>query len=187
MEIIRKESNNRGFTLVELIVVLVILAILAAITAPALLSYIDKAKNEKYLTEAKAALTYIQADASNSYGRAIGNETIRNYFQTNDDLIRVATAAGMRDETFALVIMENPYWDGMYATPENHAAWTVGYLYWYDKSAGVGLMWDGKSWTDGYTDDWGQIRTKSPFSEVVAKEESTGKNYTYTFETTKNH
>ena len=45
--------KNRGFTLVELIVVLVILAILAAILVPALLGYIDKAKKEKILLEAK--------------------------------------------------------------------------------------------------------------------------------------
>ena len=38
----KKEMNNKGFTLVELIVVLVILAILAAILVPALLGYIDR-------------------------------------------------------------------------------------------------------------------------------------------------
>ena len=36
------ERNNKGFTLVELIVVLVILAILAAILVPALLGYIGR-------------------------------------------------------------------------------------------------------------------------------------------------
>lgn len=41
--------NNKGFTLVELIVVLVILAILAAILVPALLGYIDRANQEKSL------------------------------------------------------------------------------------------------------------------------------------------
>ena len=40
----RMRKDNKGFTLVELIVVLVILAILAAILVPALLGYIDKAK-----------------------------------------------------------------------------------------------------------------------------------------------
>ncbi|MDO5155068.1 MAG: type II secretion system protein [Eubacteriales bacterium] len=40
-------KRNKGFTLVELIVVLVILAILAAILVPALLGYIDRAKQEK--------------------------------------------------------------------------------------------------------------------------------------------
>ena len=35
-------KNDKGFTLVELIVVLVILALLAAILVPALLGYIDQ-------------------------------------------------------------------------------------------------------------------------------------------------
>ena len=39
-----KRKKDKGFTLVELIVVLVILAILAAILVPALLGYIDRAK-----------------------------------------------------------------------------------------------------------------------------------------------
>ena len=42
----KKTKDNKGFTLVELIVVITILAILAAILVPALLGYIDKAKNQ---------------------------------------------------------------------------------------------------------------------------------------------
>lgn len=41
-----KKNSKRGFTLVELIVVLVILAILAALLIPALTGYIDKAQKE---------------------------------------------------------------------------------------------------------------------------------------------
>ena len=41
------KKNNKGFTLVELIVVLVILAILAAILVPTLLGYIERARSEK--------------------------------------------------------------------------------------------------------------------------------------------
>ncbi len=48
-------KNNKAFTLVELIVVLIILALLAAILIPSLIGYIDKAKNGKYLSNAKPA------------------------------------------------------------------------------------------------------------------------------------
>ena len=41
-----KKNTKRGFTLVELIVVLVILAILAALLIPALTGYIDKARKK---------------------------------------------------------------------------------------------------------------------------------------------
>ena len=57
-----KKNNNKGFTLVELIVVLVILAILAAILVPALLGYIDRARQKQYVLNAKSALTATQAE-----------------------------------------------------------------------------------------------------------------------------
>ena len=62
----RKINNNKGFTLVELIVVLVILAILAAILVPALLGYIDRSKaancaiNKNSLVKAAISL-YVMA------------------------------------------------------------------------------------------------------------------------------
>ena len=51
------ERNNRkrGFTLVELIVVLVILAVLAALLVPSLTGYIDKAKKKAVITEDSVA------------------------------------------------------------------------------------------------------------------------------------
>lgn len=50
---LQKKSNKKGFTLVEIIVVLVILAILAAIAVPSVLGYVEEAKKEKYIAEAK--------------------------------------------------------------------------------------------------------------------------------------
>ena len=61
------KKNNKGFTLVELIVVLVILAILAAILVPALLGYIDKARQGQYAEEAHSILTAAQANATERY------------------------------------------------------------------------------------------------------------------------
>lgn len=62
------KKNNKGFTLVELIVVLVILAILAAVLVPALLGYIDKAKKKKDMNAAEAAYIAAQAVYSEAYG-----------------------------------------------------------------------------------------------------------------------
>ena len=53
--------TNKGFTLVELIVVLVILAILAAILVPTLLGYINEAKIKRYLPNAQACKDAAQA------------------------------------------------------------------------------------------------------------------------------
>lgn len=49
---LKKAKNKKGFTLIEIIVVLVILGILAAIAVPAVMGYIDDAKESKYVAEA---------------------------------------------------------------------------------------------------------------------------------------
>ncbi|MBR1772948.1 MAG: type II secretion system protein [Eubacterium sp.] len=64
------KKNNKGFTLVELIVVLVILAILAAILVPALLGYIDKARQGQYEEEVHSILTATQAKATEEYAKS---------------------------------------------------------------------------------------------------------------------
>lgn len=63
------KRNNKGFTLVELVVVLVILAILAALIIPALLGYIDRAKNQKYIVEAKEIMKATQAGIVEAYAK----------------------------------------------------------------------------------------------------------------------
>ncbi|MBR1599288.1 MAG: prepilin-type N-terminal cleavage/methylation domain-containing protein [Lachnospiraceae bacterium] len=68
LEELRKDQ--KGFTLVELIVVLVILAILAALLVPALLGYIDRARSSKYLEEARSIYTAIQAVNDEKYAKA---------------------------------------------------------------------------------------------------------------------
>ena len=62
-------SKNKGFTLVELIVVLVILAILAAILVPTLLGYIDKARSEKDFATAQSVRVATQAQIDELYGK----------------------------------------------------------------------------------------------------------------------
>ena len=57
-----KMKDKKGFTLVEIIVVLVILAILAAIAVPSVLGYVEEAKKEKYIAEARSIYTVIQVE-----------------------------------------------------------------------------------------------------------------------------
>jgi prepilin-type N-terminal cleavage/methylation domain-containing protein len=72
-----------GFTLVEVIVVLVILAILAAIAIPALTGYIDKAEDEKYITEARDRAQAVRAIFNEKYaeGEFDSNDTAKIHIE----------------------------------------------------------------------------------------------------------
>lgn len=84
-------KKNRGFTFVELSVVLVILAILAAFLVPTLLGYIDKTKKQMIINEARDVWVASQAALTECYGlhpesfeasckftSSIGGRTVKN-------------------------------------------------------------------------------------------------------------
>ena len=62
-----KKNTKRGFTLVELIVVLVILAVLAALLIPALTGYIDKARKSQVVAETRMLTQAVQTEMSTLY------------------------------------------------------------------------------------------------------------------------
>ena len=65
----KKLKEKKGFTLVELIVVLVILAILAALLIPALTGYIDRAKRKSIVAETRQAVMAAQTIADEDYAK----------------------------------------------------------------------------------------------------------------------
>jgi prepilin-type N-terminal cleavage/methylation domain-containing protein len=77
--------RRAGFTLVEVIVVLVILAILAAIAIPALTGYIDKAKDKKYIAEARNVSVAMKTLLAEDYaaGKIVGDAL--NEFEVGHD------------------------------------------------------------------------------------------------------
>lgn len=80
-----KENKKKGFTLVELIVVLVILAILAALLIPALTGYIDKAKNKSIVAETRQTVMAAQTLVDEAYAKAnVGADTVKVGSNTGD-------------------------------------------------------------------------------------------------------
>lgn len=59
-----KKMNNKGFSLVELIIVIAIMAILIVVLAPQYLKYVEKSRNSTDVTNATEIVTAIQVYAA---------------------------------------------------------------------------------------------------------------------------
>ncbi len=69
------KKDQKGFTLVEVIVVLVILAIMAAVLIPSLIGYIDKSRQNTVVSETRSIVTAVQTLASEKYAKQNDSST----------------------------------------------------------------------------------------------------------------
>lgn len=60
----KKEMNNKGFSLVELIIVIAIMAVLVGVLAPQYLKYVQRSKVSTDITNAEAIATAINTSVS---------------------------------------------------------------------------------------------------------------------------
>lgn len=63
------KKNQKGFTLVEIIVVLVILAILAAASIPTMIGFVEEAKGKSEIANARAAYVAAQSIVTEEYAK----------------------------------------------------------------------------------------------------------------------
>ncbi len=110
----QKKNNNKGFTLVELIIVVAIIAVLAAVLAPQYLQYVERARESNDLqvaTSIMRATTAAVADPKN--GVASGGtlmvvwNTVERLAGTNDPFeISVISAGSMNQAALQASIDE---------------------------------------------------------------------------------
>ena len=143
----KMKNDNKGFTLVELIVVLVILAILAAILVPALLGYIDEAKQKQIVLNGKSVYTAAQAVASEMYAKNVKPseaKTDNTWADYADKIYKIADVDSF-GETCTIYINFKDATLAQGATADAHDYYTVTYVYFKQGEDKV-IEFDGKSW-----------------------------------------
>lgn len=126
-----RKSNKKGFTLVELVVVIAIIGILAAILVPTMMNYVKKARLKTANANAKLIFTTCNNQAADLIA---DGETVKalNYSWNKvsglpDDTLGKAVKQALRDngtETGYCQVSFNPAVEDSATTTSNKAFWS---------------------------------------------------------------
>lgn len=166
-----KNNKRRGFTLVELIVVLVILAILAALLVPALTGYIDKAKKNQVIAETRMLTQAAQTELSSLY--ATDEFAEQNIYESYTIASKDGTAFSIGSRNQLLTNLEERYNSivKLSEVPSLNSG-TGNFAIWVDKSGKISFTFyrDGKGYTGIYSAEDGSIEA---FKDVEVPEYDT--------------
>ena len=142
--------NEKGFTLVELIVVLVILAILAGIAVPVALGFIDRANDKKVISVAEASMTATQTVLNDEYNG--GTHCISLDSRTKARDLAKASADNVEESDFnnktEFKIWTVKTWEEnsiVKATAKYAGYYTIQYAF-FKNSDGKVAFYNGKEW-----------------------------------------
>lgn len=106
MKLFKKfKKNQKGFTLIELIIVIAIIGVLAAVVYPSLSGYIDKADETQVLIDGKAIATAI--DALNAEGTTVNAANIEELSGVDVDATGVDLNIDANDQGFDYTVDGN--------------------------------------------------------------------------------
>lgn len=114
---LKKLQEKKGFTLVEVIVVLIILAILAALLIPTLTGYIDKANQRAVVAEGRAVAMAAQTLTSEAYALTRGTK--------NPTVAEVATLAEVPVANITAPVFDST--TGNVSFTYSSGGWSVSY------------------------------------------------------------
>ena len=203
----KKDKRNKGFTLVELLVVLTILAVLAAIAVPALIGYIDRARANADIVHARNCMQAMQTELMELYAfdRSGERRSTREGDKSsvfpgyagvdsnkNAD-IDLRNSAGKKTDYAGKILKsadEDPYlliigvgsWGIYEATDDSRKAYTC-YICMYMKDENSRpIFFDGERWTTDYPDKAGKSpRAANEVYKAGTNEINKGRKYAGTF------
>ncbi|MGN0700893.1 MAG: prepilin-type N-terminal cleavage/methylation domain-containing protein [Oscillospiraceae bacterium] len=159
LKYLRRCKDRKGFTLVEVIIVLVIIAILSAVLIPSLSGYIDRANKAKYMLAAKNCMKAMQIELSEMYAEKISpfdikgiktcgkSENLDVSFIGTDFAKEVLQTAD--DEPYILLFGLGNY-KTYISTSERSKAYTVYFVAYVRDQNSRPIYFNGSEWTTKY-------------------------------------